>query len=68
MLYSRNAKSLVGLLCVGIVLSIVPFNINDKVYAAETINGEGDSNSTECFYRSIEDYEYVAEVNSTALK
>ena len=66
MLYSRNTKILVGLLCVGIILSGVPLDLSEKVYADETIIGEGDLHSAECSYRSVEDYEYVAEVSSTA--
>ncbi len=62
---SRCHKLLVCLLCSTIFLTIIPFNIGETVKADTIVNYEGEKPSSDCFYRSVEEAYFTAEVKTT---
>ena len=63
MISSRISGFLSSFLCFGILFSVLPIDSSKQVYA-DSINYDEDTNAV-IEFRSVEDYEYVAEVNNT---
>lgn len=65
MIDSRCHKLLACILCSTIFLTIIPFNIGETVKADTIVNYEGEKPSSDCFYRSVEEAYFTAEVKTT---
>ena len=65
MIDSRCHKFLACILCSTIFLTIIPFNIGETVKADTIVNYEGEKPSSDCFYRSVEEAYFTAEVKTT---
>lgn len=65
MIDSRCHKLLACILCSTIFLTIIPFNIGETVKADTIVNYEGEKPSSDCFYRSVEEAYFSAEVKTT---
>lgn len=62
----RFLKSFICLLCAGIVLNIFPPQLCEVVRADNTINFENENPTSTCSFRSVEDYSFTADIQTTA--
>lgn len=66
MTFLRVKKLVTGVLCSALFMSIVPLNTGETVCADTFISFDDDNPVAHNEFRSVEDYEYIAEVNSLA--
>ena len=66
MLLSRGKKLTVCVLCFLLAITVVPLNIFENVNADTFISYDDEAPSSTITFRSIEDYEYNAEVKELA--
>ena len=62
----RLVKSFICLLCAGIVLNVFPPQLCEVVRADNTINFENENPTSTCSFRSVEDYSFTADIQTTA--
>lgn len=66
MTFLRVKKLVTGVLCFALFMSIVPLNASETVCADTFISFDDDNPVAHNEFRSVEDYEYNAEVNALA--
>jgi len=66
MTFLRVKKMVTGILCSALFMSIVPLNTGETVCADTFISFDDDNPVAHNEFRSVEDYEYNAEVNTLA--
>ena len=66
MTFLRVKKLVTGILCFALFMSIVPLNASETVCADTLISFDDDNPVAHNEFRSVEDYEYIAEANALA--